>query len=148
MEFNVSLANRINAKAILSNSMQVIGIAGPSGAGKSSLLRALAGFEPKAKVSVDWFGESEGSERQASSVAKTHSSTADNRASYGVRVGLVFQQPMLFPHVNVKGNLALAERHAGTKALKVEHALEGCECEHLLHKSIDSLSGEKPNVWR
>ena len=48
---------------------------------------------------------------------------------------------MLFPHVNVKGNLALAQRHAGSKALAVEHALAGCECEHLLHKSIDSLSG-------
>ena len=142
MEFNVSLVNRISAKAALPSSMQVVGITGPSGAGKSSLLRALAGFEQEASVSVNWFAED--AKPIASATVNAHSVTKAinvNSAPIRVRVGLVFQQPMLFPHVNVKGNLALAERHAGSKALKVEHAIAGCECEHLLHKSIDSLSG-------
>ncbi|MBQ4830219.1 ATP-binding cassette domain-containing protein [Alteromonas sp. MMG017] len=143
MEFNVSLVNRISAKAELPDSMQVVGITGPSGAGKSSLLRALAGFEPEATVSVNWFGEGAKSiaNAKAGSATKTVNAINKNSALAPVRVGLVFQQPMLFPHVNVKGNLALAQRHAGSKALAVEHALAGCECEHLLHKSIDSLSG-------
>ena len=142
MEFNVSLVNRISAKAALPSSMQVVGITGPSGAGKSSLLRALAGFEQEASVSVNWFAED--AKPIASATVNAHSATKEinvNSAPIRVRVGLVFQQPMLFPHVNVKGNLALAERHAGSKALTVEHAIAGCECEHLLHKSIDSLSG-------
>jgi len=145
LEFNVSLENRISAKAVLPDSMLVVGITGPSGAGKSSLLRALAGFEPEATVSVNWFGE--GAKSIANASAKSGSATKAinaynaKNALASVRVGLVFQQPMLFPHVNVKGNLALAQRHAGSKALAVEHALAGCECEHLLHKSIDSLSG-------
>ncbi|MDO6569213.1 ATP-binding cassette domain-containing protein [Alteromonas sp. 1_MG-2023] len=130
MEFNVALTNRINAKAVLPESMQVIGITGPSGAGKSSLLRSLAGFEPQAKVSVDWVGDNQANPNSRSKAK-----------SKPVRVGLVFQQPMLFPHVDVKGNLALAQRHAGEKALSIDHALAGCECEHLLHKPIDSLSG-------
>ncbi|WOI39230.1 ATP-binding cassette domain-containing protein [Alteromonas sp. CI.11.F.A3] len=143
MEFNVSLVNRISAKAVLPDSMQVVGITGPSGAGKSSLLRALAGFEPEATVSVNWFGEGAKSiaNAKAGSATKTVNAINKNSALAPVRVGLVFQQPMLFPHVNVKGNLALAQRHAGSKALALEHALAGCECEHLLHKSIDSLSG-------
>ena len=142
MEFNVSLVNRISAKAALPSSMQVVGITGPSGAGKSSLLRALAGFEQEASVSVNWFAED--AKPIASATVNAHSVTKQinvDSAPIRVRVGLVFQQPMLFPHVNVKGNLALAERHAGSKALTVEHAIAGCECEHLLHKSIDSLSG-------
>jgi molybdate transport system ATP-binding protein len=142
LEFNVSLVNRISAKAALPSSMQVVGITGPSGAGKSSLLRALAGFEQEASVSVNWFAED--AKPIASATVNAHSVTKAinvNSAPIRVRVGLVFQQPMLFPHVNVKGNLALAERHAGSKALTVEHAIAGCECEHLLHKSIDSLSG-------
>ena len=142
MEFNVSLVNRISAKAALPSSMQVVGITGPSGAGKSSLLRALAGFEQEASVSVNWFDED--AKPIASATVNAHSVTKQinvDSAPIRVRVGLVFQQPMLFPHVNVKGNLALAERHAGSKALTVEHAIAGCECEHLLHKSIDSLSG-------
>jgi molybdate transport system ATP-binding protein len=142
LEFNVSLVNRISAKAALPSSMQVVGITGPSGAGKSSLLRALAGFEQEASVSVNWFDED--AKPIASATVNAHSVTKQinvDSAPIRVRVGLVFQQPMLFPHVNVKGNLALAERHAGSKALTVEHAIAGCECEHLLHKSIDSLSG-------
>ncbi|VEL97355.1 molybdate transport system ATP-binding protein [Alteromonas sp. 76-1] len=142
MEFNVSLENRISAKAALPYSMQVLGITGPSGAGKSSLLRALAGFEQEASVSVNWFAED--AKPIASATVNAHSETEEmkvNSAPIRGRVGLVFQQPMLFPHVNVKGNLALAERHAGSKALTVEHAIAGCECKHLLHKSIDSLSG-------
>lgn len=142
MEFNISLENRISAKAALPSSMQVVGITGPSGAGKSSLLRALAGFEQEASVSVNWFAED--AKPIASATVNAHSATKEinvNSAPIRVRVGLVFQQPMLFPHVNVKGNLALAERHAGSKALTVEHAIAGCECEHLLHKSIGSLSG-------
>ncbi|AMJ85623.1 MULTISPECIES: ATP-binding cassette domain-containing protein [Alteromonas] len=146
MEFNISLVNRISAKAVLPDSMLVVGITGPSGAGKSSLLRALAGFEPEATVSVNWFGEGAKSiaTAKAGSATKTVNAISACNAKNAlapVRVGLVFQQPMLFPHVNVKGNLALAQRHAGSKALAVEHALAGCECEHLLHKSIDSLSG-------
>jgi len=146
LEFNVSLVNRISAKAVLSDSMQVVGITGPSGAGKSSLLRALAGFEPEATVNVNWFGEGAKSIANAKAGSATKAVNAINaynakNALAPVRVGLVFQQPMLFPHVNVKGNLALAQRHAGSKALAVEYALAGCECEHLLHKSIDSLSG-------
>lgn len=164
MEFNVSLANRINAKVMLPSPMQVVGITGPSGAGKSTLLRALAGFEPQAKVSVNWFGKNEVNRTRQNtassstkaesrlvakyklkpkspSTAKTRSTMKENSKFTPVRVGLVFQQPMLFPHVDVKGNLLLAQRHAGANALAIDDALSGCEALHLLHKPINGLSG-------
>lgn len=124
MEFQVSLSKRINAKASFRSPVNIVGVTGPSGAGKSSLLRALAGFEPQAEVDVNWF-----------------SGNAHSQLSAPVRVGLVFQQPMLFPHVDVAGNLALAQRHAGKRALSIADALSGCECEHLLDKSVDQISG-------
>lgn len=114
MEISAFLPNRIDAQIALQPASRFIGITGPSGAGKSSLFRALAGVEKRAKVAKSWSFE---------------------------KVGIVFQQPMLFPHTNVRGNLALAQRHASLNALSLEACVKGCYCEHLLEKPIDSLSG-------
>lgn len=80
MEFSVTLPSRITADVSFNETVRFVGITGPSGAGKSSLLRALAGVEPKSDVVVDWGGRTS-------------------------KIGIVFQQPMLFPHVNVRGIL-------------------------------------------
>ena len=114
MEIHAFLPNRIDAQITLQPASRFIGVTGPSGAGKSSLFRALAGVEKRAKVAKSWSFE---------------------------KIGIVFQQPMLFPHTNVRGNLALAQRHASPNALSVEACVKGCYCEHLLEKPIDSLSG-------
>lgn len=125
MDFSVSLKGRISVRARFTNNPSMIGVTGPSGAGKSTLLNSLAGFEPSAQVVVNWHS----SEQQVTPVQDS------------VRIGIVFQQPMLFPHVDVAGNLALAQVHANKKALSIEEAVEGCVCAHLLSKSIDELSG-------
>ena len=114
MEIHAFLPNRIDAQITLHPASRFIGVTGPSGAGKSSLFRALACVEKRAKVAKSWSFE---------------------------KIGIVFQQPMLFPHTNVRGNLALAQRHASPNALSVEACVKGCYCEHLLEKPIDSLSG-------
>lgn len=145
MEFNVSLKGRLCAQASLSNSTQVLGITGPSGAGKSSLLRALAGFEPNAVVSVDWLGDNVAGnnveQKATHNLRRSPSSNPKKANPNNVRVGLVFQEPMLFPHIDVNGNLLLAQRHAGPKAVTLSQALEGCECAHLRYKPIHALSG-------
>ena len=77
-------------------------IFGPSGAGKSTLLRAIAGFEPTGgRIS---FGDQiweDGSRFMAPHLR---------------RVGYVFQEPRLFAHLDVAGNLAFAARRAGALA--------------------------------
>lgn len=120
MSLEVSLTNRIEARLSINSKTRFWGITGPSGAGKSSLLRALSGIEKNAVLRCDW----------QEKVPKSNP-----------KIGMVFQQPMLFPHVNVMGNLSLAQRHKGQNALSVIDAVKGCRCEHLLDKSVQSLSG-------
>lgn len=116
MKLSVDLPGRISAKISVGPSAHIVGITGPSGAGKSSFFRALAGVERNADVEMQW----------GRTVKK---------------IGMVFQQPMLFPHVNVQGNIALAQRHASDKAISVERILTGCCCTHLLDKDVYTLSG-------
>ena len=116
MKLFVDLPGRISAKISVMPSAHIVGITGPSGAGKSSFFRALAGVERNADVEMQW----------GRTVKK---------------IGMVFQQPMLFPHVNVQGNIALAQRHASGNAIAVERILTGCCCAHLLDKDVNTLSG-------
>lgn len=114
MQISALLPNRINAQISLQPQSRFIGVTGPSGAGKSSLFRALAGVEKSAKVQTSWTSQ---------------------------KVGIVFQQPMLFPHTDVRGNLALAQRHASPNAMSIDACLRGCYCEHLIDKPVQALSG-------
>ena len=93
MQISARFSNRINAQISLQPQSRFIGVTGPSGAGKSSLFRALAGVEKSAKVQTPWTSQ---------------------------KVGIVFQQPMLFPHTDVRGNLALAQRHASPNAMSID----------------------------
>ena len=114
--FEVLLPSRIEGRVELRASSSFIGITGPSGAGKSSLLRCIAGFEKGALTQANW-------------------------GDVSPKIGIVFQQPLLFPHVNVEGNLQLATRHASEHAISINEAVKGCHCEHLLSKPIATLSG-------
>ncbi|WP_347310295.1 molybdenum ABC transporter ATP-binding protein [Defluviimonas sp. SAOS-178_SWC] len=77
----------------------VTALFGPSGAGKSTLLRVIAGFE-----------------RGAGRVAFADEVWEDGRSfvpPHRRRVATVFQDPRLFSHLDVRGNLAYAARRAG-----------------------------------
>ncbi len=69
------------------------GLIGPSGCGKSTLLRAIAGFEPVQRGEIRLAGH-----RVA---AVGFSLPPECR-----RIGMVFQDFALFPHLSVAGNLA------------------------------------------
>lgn len=88
------------------NQGELICILGPSGSGKTTLLRAIAGFLPVAKGSIDIKGER---------VSEANNITPPNERS----VGVVFQDYALFPHLTVQeniefglGKLPKAEKHA------------------------------------
>lgn len=65
---------------------------GPSGCGKTSLLRAIAGFEPVFSGEISLQGET---------ISKAHYTLAPERR----RVGMVFQDFALFPHLNIARNV-------------------------------------------
>ena len=78
---------------------RVIGLFGASGSGKTSILHAIAGLHtPKA----GWIRVQEHTWFDASQ--KINLSTQQRR------VGLVFQDAQLFPHMNVKKNLCFGLR--------------------------------------
>jgi len=81
---------------------EVLGVLGPNGAGKSTLLRALAGLTPLTKGSIRL-----GDETLDDAVADTFV-PAERRP-----VGLVFQDYRLFPHLDVRDNVAFAPRSQG-----------------------------------
>ncbi|MBD3584246.1 ATP-binding cassette domain-containing protein [Salinimonas sp. HHU 13199] len=125
MEFSVTLPRTteftLNATASLLN-FSMVGLTGPSGAGKTSLFRALAGLEKDAQIQSRF--------RQG----------ALNRH----RVGMVFQEPLLLPHLTVAGNLQLATRYKASKRSVQqddEAIIAGCHCQHLLARSPSALSG-------
>ena len=72
---------------------------GPSGCGKTTLLRAIAGFEPVTAGEIQLNG------RRVSAPGET-------LAPELRRVGMVFQDFALFPHLSVEGNIAFGLRGA------------------------------------
>lgn len=113
---SVNFKGRVEAAVTMDETCKMIGLMGPSGAGKSSFLRAVAGVESEPAVSISWPNESR-------------------------RIGMVYQQAMLFPHLNVQGNLELATMRATKGAISISHAVVGCCCDHLLDKPVSTLSG-------
>jgi iron(III) transport system ATP-binding protein len=74
---------------------------GPSGCGKTTLLRAVAGLEPVGGGEIRLDGQVVGS--------PTVSLSPEKR-----RIGMVFQDYALFPHLSVAGNIAFGLTHLGT----------------------------------
>ncbi len=110
---------------------EIATVMGPSGVGKSTLLDAIAGhlapaFTMSGRVTLD------GRELRAL--------PAEAR-----RIGLVFQDPVLFPHLSVGDNLAfgLSRRVTGRAARRaaVDAALEQAGLAGFYHRDPASLSG-------
>jgi molybdate transport system ATP-binding protein len=105
--------------------VQVLGLAGPSGAGKTTLLEALAGL------------------RAAQGVIRVGGRTLlDTSAGIDLpprrrRVGYVPQDARLFPHLNVRHNLAYGARDA----VRVDTVAEMLEVANLLDRPASGLSG-------
>jgi len=83
---------------------EVVVILGPSGSGKSTLLRCVNRLEEATGGEI-WFEDIQITDRKT------------NISKVRERIGMVFQQFNLFPHLTAKGNVMLAQR----KVLKRSH---------------------------
>ncbi len=86
---------------------------GPSGCGKTTVLRCIAGFEPVAAGEIRLDGVVVSSPRQ-------------HLAPERRRIGMVFQDYALFPHLTVANNIAfgLRKEAAATRRARVAELLE------------------------
>ena len=77
---------------------EILCLLGPSGCGKTTVLRAIAGFEPVRSGQIFLSGR----------LVSSSSTTIPTEAR---RVGMVFQEYALFPHLRVADNIAFGLRH-------------------------------------
>ena len=97
---------------------EILAIIGPSGCGKTTLLRCICGLEELDSGKILLNGVD---------ITKI---PAEERG-----IGLLFQKPVLYPHLSVSGNLSLASLNNHDKAL-VEVGLPNFE-----DRDVDTLSG-------
>ena len=105
---------------------------GRSGAGKSTLIHLLAGLLRADRGSIELDGVSLFDAQHGLDVA-----------AHLRRVGCVFQDLRLFPHLNVAGNLRYGLRRAGPAPARIpmERVVELLDLAALLHRRTWQLSG-------
>ncbi|MFH1750382.1 MAG: ABC transporter ATP-binding protein [Candidatus Micrarchaeota archaeon] len=109
---------------------EFVTLLGPSGSGKTTLLMLLAGLIPADEGTVVVSG-------------RDVSKTPPEKRNFGV----VFQEKILFPHLDVEGNVAFGVRMHGLGMDKARDALRILGLEEFARRNVDSLSGgEKQRV--
>lgn len=122
---------QVNERLVLDG---ITALFGPSGSGKTTLLRVIAGLERDAegRVALDdvvWQGD------------------GFRVPAHARRVGVVFQDGRLFPHLTVEGNLRFAAKRAAVHTIGVDEVVAALDLAPLLARRPISLSGgEKQRV--
>jgi molybdate transport system ATP-binding protein len=115
----------------------VTAIVGPSGSGKTSILETIAGLLRPRSGAIE-FGEQKWLDTRRGIYKKPEQR----------RVGLVFQDHLLFPHLNVERNLRYGRgRRASSNSIEPRRVIEVLELGDLLERYPRNLSGgEKQRV--
>ena len=109
----------------------ISGVFGASGAGKTSLLRCIAGLERPATGKLVVAGDV-----WQDDVSKTW------RAVHERDIGYVFQEPRLFAHLDVRGNIEYGlRRREHNGAPDIDHVIGLLGIEQLLGRKPNELSG-------
>ncbi len=109
---------------------RVTALFGPSGSGKTTLLSILSGIECPKHGTVSLHG------RVLTDTAARIHVQPEHR-----RIGYVFQEHCLFPHLNVRGNLLYGMCRSKTLNVHLDHVIERLELEELLSRKPQTLSG-------
>lgn len=118
--FVVDIDNRLDGRALA--------LFGPSGSGKTSLLEAVAGLRRPERGRIAIGTHVLFDEGRRVDVAPRHR-----------RIGYVPQDTLLFPHLDVRGNVLYGRRPGPKPALETLITL--LELEPLMDRSVASLSG-------
>lgn len=119
-------------KIKLEQHTKLLGIVGASGSGKSTFLKCLVGLLQPSAGFIQFNGQTLfDRERKI------------NIAMHQRKIALVFQNALLFPHMNVQQNLVYAEKclTASQRKFSFEQIVELLEIEKLLTRKAHQLSG-------
>lgn len=108
----------------------VTAVCGPSGSGKTTLLSLIAGLLTPDRGYIR-LGE------QVVTDTKTGVSLRPEQR----RVGLLFQEHCLFPHLRVQANIAYGTRRRPDKGIPLDRVIKTLELENLLDRYPRAISG-------
>jgi molybdate transport system ATP-binding protein len=124
--------------AFASDENGITALFGPSGAGKSSIINMVAGLLTPDSGSIFMGGH-----------CLFDSAHGINLPPEKRKIGYVFQESLLFPHVSVKANLLYGRRRnqSGDDDVDFEQVVDLLGIQHLLSRKPQTLSGgEKQRV--
>ncbi len=138
---NIDVSKRLGETQIevtFRSTGRITALFGPSGSGKTSVINMIAGLikPDRGRIEVDGWVFFDAEERVSVPVHRR-------------RIGYVFQEGRLFPHLNVKHNLAYGRWMNGIARdpVRERRVLELLGIKHLLKRHPDTLSGgEKQRV--
>lgn len=137
LKFDIKLQRSgflLDAKSEINNG--ITGVYGPSGHGKTTLLNAIAGLAEPGSGFIEINGETVFS--------------AENNTNLPVRkrkIGYVFQDTRLFPHLSVKQNLRYGIENNTTGNIDFTEVVDILKIKQLLHKKpFECSGGEKQRI--
>lgn len=102
---------------------EIVALLGPSGSGKSSLLRCIAGVQQPEAGTIAWDGD-----------------PITTTPAHRRRIGLVFQDPLLFPHRDVGANIGFGLAAEGREQ-RVAELLDLVGLAGFERRDVATLSG-------
>lgn len=111
---------------------EVLAILGPNGAGKSTALHVIAGL-----VRPD-----DGHVRVGERVL-TDTATSTHLATHDRKVGLLLQDPLLFPHLSVAANVAFSPRSSRADAARWLDEVEGTDLAERMPKQLSGGQAQR-----
>ena len=107
---------------------EILALVGPSGCGKTTALRLIAGFEQPDSGTITLRGQVVGQAGRGLPPEKR-------------RVGMVFQEGALFPHLNIEQNIAYGLSRSNRRSDIIDQVLELVGLTGLKHRMPYELSG-------
>ncbi len=118
---NIPVLNNVNLEM---EKGEILGVYGESGIGKSTLLNIIAGFEKEKSGSIFIEGEK-----------------INNIPAHKRKIGFIFQDYALFPHLSVEKNIAFGIKNRKDKKKRVPELLRLVKLEALANRYPYELSG-------
>src|SRR5579872_1014876 len=120
--------NAVRDVSLNVSTSEFVAVVGPSGCGKTTLLRCIAGFE-----------------RPTSGVIVLDGRDITSLPPQSRKIGMVFQNYALFPHMSVRENIAfgLKTQHRSSDEIRTRTnaAAEAVRLSHKLDERVPVLSG-------